>query len=1333
MMDESIIKFNKTFAYNLIYVFRINDDFHKDILKVGLSSVNFDYDPNAIIPNHDILNTAAKKRIDQYTKTAGIVYELLYTELAIDNNNIAFRDQDVHKVLLNSGIKKKCLSSGANEWFKTDLSTVKNAIRAVKEGKSSLFQREITKEKSPIILRPNQQEAVDKTKKQFKNNDSMLWNAKMRFGKTLSALQVVKDLKYKKTIIMTHRPVVDDGWFEDFEKIFYDTDTYKYGSKSSNHGDNIDTLENEGVNYVYFISIQDLRGSSTVGGKFDKNDKVFDIDWDLVIVDEAHEGTGTSLGEEVIKHIVKSENDHKTKLLELSGTPFNLLDKFEEDQIYTWDYVMEQREKLNWYIDHFGDPNPYEDLPKMNIFTYNLDKEIEGFNDYEDMAFNFREFFRVWTDNPEVDRRTMPKTVKIGEFVHKDDVRHFLDLLCNNEKDSNYPFSKQEYREYFRHSLWMIPGVKEAKALSKMLHDHPVFGSGAFKIVNVAGEGDDFEEKHYNDAKKMVEDAISDHPEDTYTITLSCGRLTTGVSIKAWTAIFMLSGSASVSASSYLQTIFRAQTPAKIGGKVKDSCYVFDFAPDRALKMVAEAGELSTRRGSVDIGGQEQMKEFLNFCPVIGVNGSTMEIYDVNNMLQQLKRAHADRVVRNGFDDSNLYNDNLLRLDNLELEKFNELRDIIGSTKAQGKTEKIDVNKQGLNDEEWKTLQEAKKKKKKELTPEQKEALEKLSEAKKQQRKAVDILRGISIRIPMLIYGADIAFDKEVTIDNFLDIVDDASWEEFMPKGVTKDKFKQFSKYYDVDVFIAAGRKIRNIAKSADKLSPTERVKKITGLFTTFKNPDKETVLTPWRVVNMHMSDTLGGWCFYDETFDELTGKLVEPRYVSHPEVTINTLSTESSKILEINSKTGLYPLYVTYSIYKQRCINCDTKKLDEDKETELWQSTIQDNVFVVCKTQMAATTTKRTLNGYKDANFNVLSYENIIDLIQNYSDEFCKEIKDPKTWKKDGDEMKFNAIVGNPPYQMDTGGSGRQAKPTYNLFVENAKKLKPNYVSMITPSRWFSGGMGLDGFRKNMMYDFKMIKLIDYPNSKDVFNTVDIAGGVSYFLWSLNYNGQCKIVNCIADNKYSEVRSLNEYSTFVRFNQAIPIIRKVFEIEKPKQTLENTVSPQKPFDLPTNYKPKEEGIPCYFIQKIGKKYADPKDVKDNNNLLNKWKLIVPRSPIAGQTDFTKPVGFYYDGNTNIAKPGECCTESFIVAGAFDTEEEVLNFKSYLFTKTVRFLLLQAVVSQDVLRNKYCFVPSLDKYDEVYTDELLIQRWNLTDDEWNYIDSRIHNYENKKG
>jgi len=322
-------------------------------------------------------------------------------------------------------------------------------------------------------------------------------------------------------------------------------------------------------------------------------------------------------------------------------------------------------------------------------------------------------------------------------------------------------------------------------------------------------------------------------------------------------------------------------------------------------------------------------------------------------------------------------------------------------------------------------------------------------------------------------------------------------------------------------------------------------------------------------------------------------------------------------------------------------------------------------------------------------------------------------------------ENMKFDVIIGNPPYQLGTGGSGRQAKPIYQFFVNKAKSLSPRYITMIIPSRWFSGGFGLDAFRAEMLNDRHIRKIVDFPNSHDVFSGVDVPGGICYFLWEKDYNGDCSVANIIDGKEFSQTRPLNEFATFVRSSQSIPIIRKVFAIEKHCHTMEDTVSPQRPFGLPTNYPAKDSGIPCWFIQRIGLKYANPNDISDNNCLLNKWKLLVPKAPIAGQTDFTKPVGFYYDGNTRIAKPGECCTESWIVAGAFDTEKEVLFFKSYLFTKIVRFLLLQAVVSQDVLRNKFCFVPALEKYDQQYTDEYLCQRWGISKNEWSYIDSKI--------
>ena len=322
---------------------------------------------------------------------------------------------------------------------------------------------------------------------------------------------------------------------------------------------------------------------------------------------------------------------------------------------------------------------------------------------------------------------------------------------------------------------------------------------------------------------------------------------------------------------------------------------------------------------------------------------------------------------------------------------------------------------------------------------------------------------------------------------------------------------------------------------------------------------------------------------------------------------------------------------------------------------------------------------------------------------------------------------MKFDVIIGNPPYQLSTGGGGeqsRQAKPIYNIFVEKAMDMKPRFVTMIIPSRWFSGGMGLDNFRKKMLNDGHIRRLVDYPNSRDVFNGVDIAGGVCYFLWDRDNKGKCEVSNIQDGKRSSDVRELNEFPTFIRYSKAIPIVRKVLSFEKDKKMLEDTIYPQGLFGLKTNYKPTSSGIPCWFIQKIGLKYANKNDVLDTYNIIDKWKLLIPKSPIAGQTDFTKPVGFYYDGNTRIAKPGECCTQSWIVAGAFDSKEEV----EYLFTKTVRFLLLQTVVSQDVSRNKFCFVPAMERYDRHYTDEYLRKRWDITEDEWKYIDSRIHNY-----
>ncbi|MFC4666690.1 Eco57I restriction-modification methylase domain-containing protein, partial [Falsiporphyromonas endometrii] len=1144
----------KTFNYKLIYIFRINDKAHEDCLKIGEATYEGDADYMSLLPNSRELNQAAKKRINQYTQTAAIAYELLHTEIAafaMDKSLATFNDKDVHEVLLRSGIKKKVFDqvNNANEWFVVDLQTAKNAIQAVKKGQSSLGPDMISQGQNPIVFRPEQREAIDKTLKIFKRGKQMLWFAKMRFGKTLSALQVVREMKLSKVLILTHRPVVDDGWFEDFQKIFFDLPQYHYGSK--NKGEIYDHLLSGGKTkdwkYIYFASMQDLRGSELVGGNFDKNDEVFKNDWELIIVDEAHEGVNTELGKNVLDELTKDD----TKVLELSGTPFNLLDDYKEKEIYTWDYVMEQKAKKEWDKLHPGDPNPYAGLPTMNIYTYDLGRLMSIYTD-EEVAFNFREFFRV--DENE-------------EFIHKKDIESFLNLLSLNS-DNNYPFTTQDNRDNFRHSFWVIPGVKEGRALSALLKNHPVFSN--YEIVNVAGEGDkDDEYKANQKALEMVRKAITDSPEKTKTITLSCGRLTTGVSVKEWTAVLMLSGSYSTSASSYMQTIFRVQTPANIGGKMKTDAFVFDFAPDRTLKVLAETAKVSAKAGKTNDEDREILGQFLNFCPVIGIEGSEMKKYDTDKMLKQLKRVYIEKVVRNGFQDTYLYNDELMKLNDLELKDFDELKKIVGSVKANHKVGNIDINKQGLTNEEYEEHNKLeKKKKKKGLTPEEKKRLNELKKKKGNRLKAISILRAISIRMPLMIYGAELSQeDKEITIDNFTQLIDPQSWEEFMPKGVSKQRFNAFKKYYDRDIFSAAAKRIRNLAKDADKLPIEERIQRITDIFATFRNPDKETVLTPWRVVNMHLGDTIGGYNFFEEKYEN---EIEEPRFIEHREVT-EDIFQPNARVLEINSKSGLYPLYMAYTMYRVRAKDQIYSPTTLQEHLEIWDKVIEDNIFVICKTPMAKSITKRTLIGFrKGVKVNAHAFDDLINQITNKKDKFVKQVTSGTYWKKkDIINMNFKAVVGNPPYQIMDGGAGASAMPLYNKFFDISKQLSPQYIAMIMPSRWFSGGRGLDSFRMSMLSDKRIKVLHDYVDSRVCFSNVEIKGGVCYLLWDRGWNDVCKVYSHDFDETTESDRFLKEKGKdiFIRNNIMRGILEKVITT-KSFHSIYDYVSSMKPYGL---------------------------------------------------------------------------------------------------------------------------------------------------------------------
>ena len=1292
----------------LIYIFTIADEAHSDCVKIGETTFNGNGLPEA---NSKELNNAAHNRIKQYTQTAGISYQLLHTELTLfsrEGKIGLFNDKEVHSVLERSGVKKKAFK-GATEWYCCDLATAIKAIAAVKQGRKSLKTEDISTTENPIIFRPEQADAIERTEKQFKKGSQMLWNAKMRFGKTLCALQVAKNLQMKRTLIVTHRPVVDAGWYEDFRKIFYDSPNYYYGSRAKGENDfaSLEKLANEGGNYVYFASMQDMRGSKEVGGKFDKNNELFSTTWDFLIVDEAHEGTQTELGQSVIAHLKGTD----TKVLRLSGTPFNLLDDHKEEEIFTWDYVMEQKAKIDWEITHLGDANPYAALPAIHIYTYDLGRLMSEYSD-DEKAFNFREFFRTRED---------------GTFVHDKDIDRFLGLLCN-DSESFYPYANDTFRKIFRHTLWILPGVKAAKALSTKLQHHPIFG--AFKVVNVAGDGD--EEEESRDALELVEKAIGKDSDQSYTITLSCGRLTTGVSIKPWTGVFMMAGAYSTSAASYMQTIFRVQTPYTHNGRMKTDCYAFDFAPDRTLRVLAESAKVSAKAGKQTEEDHKILGDFLNFCPIIAIEGSQMKPYDVKTMLGQLKRAQIEKVVQCGFEDGALYNDELLKLTEVELKDFSDLKAAIGKTKAMPQSGDIDINKQGLTNEQYAEKERLEKKKKKDLSPEEQTRLEELKAFGSQRREAIAILRGISIRMPLLLYGAEIKEDedKELTLDNFEHLVDDTSWEEFMPRGVTKEVFRRFKRYYDSDIFREAGKRIREMARMADKFTIEERISRIAAIFATFRNPDKETVLTPWRVVNRHLSDCLGGYCFMDEDFEQ---PLDVPRYVTKQGVT-EEVFTPKSVILEINSKSGLYPLYAAYNIYRSR-IEEAKKKYREDVgrqlALQLWDATLEENILVVCKTPMARSITKRTLAGFRETTVRAEYYPELIENISKQPESVVNMLHDGKRfWHfNDKEYMKIDAIIGNPPYQVMDGGAGASAVPVYNKFVELAKALKPEYISMIMPAKWYSGGKGLNDFRESMITDKRIVTLHDFIDGHDCFPTVDIAGGICYFLWNKLFKGTSTITTHYQGIAVKSERELNSGGVFIRHIEELTILNKVKSTSK----MFLNIYSRKPFGLPTTEKGMEKGdIKIRYNGGIA--FFERAKVTTNRELIDKWKVITSRltAEHAGETDKNGQKKII--STLEIIAPEVVCSETYLLLKVFDTEQEAVKFTTYIKTKFVRSLIAMLTPTQQLSRSNFSAIPLQDftsssdidwsqTIEEI--DKQLYTKYHLSEDEIAFIERMI--------
>ena len=324
---------------------------------------------------------------------------------------------------------------------------------------------------------------------------------------------------------------------------------------------------------------------------------------------------------------------------------------------------------------------------------------------------------------------------------------------------------------------------------------------------------------------------------------------------------------------------------------------------------------------------------------------------------------------------------------------------------------------------------------------------------------------------------------------------------------------------------------------------------------------------------------------------------------------------------------------------------------------------------------------------------------------------------------------MKFDVIVGNPPYQLETGGSGRQAKPIYQLFVQQAKKMNPRYLVMIIPDRWFAGGMGLGEFRKEMLEDKQIRKLVDYANSKDCFQGPDIPGGICYFLWEKSTKGDCEVTNIYQDKMTKSIRKMDEFDTFIRFEEAAKILRKINKNNEEKMT--KIISSVRPFGITTKTRPEKKGD-LILLSSGGQGPFSSKNVSSGQEMIKKWKVMTSKTSHdhAGQPDNEGKRRVL--SRVEILPPKYVCTESYIILGTFDTKKEAKNCLSYVCTLFVRFLISLLSFSQDITRERFVYVPMQD-FSESWTDEKLYKKYGLTKDEIAFIESMIRPMEIGEG
>lgn len=1378
------------------------------------------------------------ERIREQTHTAAVNlrYDLKWSGPAFFADNITdFRDGDLHKYLCLAGIENR--TKLGSEWFYFDGTPERSKELFDNFRRDGMAGLQNQNDKTPYQLRPEQEAAVQQTLAYFQAHSdddttdeqpAFLWNAKPRFGKTLATYDLAKRLDAKKVLIVTNRPAIANSWYDDFAKFI---DGYYFISTTDSLNDR-PTLTREQYNAIVdsdkrqitFLSLQDLKGSIYFGGSHKKLGWVHDLDWDLLIVDEAHEGVDTDRTDAAFD-IIK-----RKYALYLSGTPFKALAnaKFPQEAIYNWTYLDEQKAKAD-ELTNSDDSGVHTDLPDLRLFTYRISEMtassinagIDIDDETYDYSFDLNEFFATNSKH---------------EFIHEADVRTFLHNLATNQK---YPFSTPELRNELKHTFWYVGNrVDSVKALAKLLNEDPVFKD--YEVIIAAGDGKSFEEESQNyraneKSFDRVKKAIATHDK---TITLSCGQLTTGVTIKEWSAVLMLTDITSPAI--YMQAAFRAQNPYHWVETIdsqpvchrKKSAYLFDFSPTRVLRIydsfanalnpVAAAGQITeTQR-------RDNIRELLNFFPVISEdrNGRMVEL-DAGQVLTFPNALAATEVVKARFMSNLLFNSSIKNVFNLprqaedilnkmdvetnkrvadskvdlnlnhgrELEanttkRINENQGVILGEKIyasgidravdnftqsivaepakaiEGLTAEIDRHTEPIiakikdayhltKDETDELRQQIQEKQKvvvdeyvsqdiSQRHPEQlKQQLQSSiendlvhQEVEKQEQKVVETerkskeeqvkehLRAFTRTIPMCIMANHTG--REITIDNFDEVITDEDFEDLT--NITKAEFAMLRDGFDYDDDNGVRQHFDGVFdKYCFNAAIAEFVEKKNQLgkywlgdqhdiFEWIPNQKNNQIFTPRKVVTMMVDD-------------------LEREYPY-------LFNSTSSRFIDLYMKSGLYVTEIAKRLYK------NTRHFYSNDD-ECIKHILENQVYGLAPTNILYNITLSTIfSGTEGMNIktdNIKQYDLLTDAKNGTARQAVMAL-----FNNSGDPMfKFDAVVGNPPYQ-EMNSANKMSRSIYPDFTRASQQVG-DIASLVMPARWMSGENGpyheTDGFIKDIVGGSHLKKFTLFPNSQDVFNGVDIKGGVCTFIWDKSYDKD--LVNYTVHDKDKSSSHLVPFqiadNIIIRFPELISIVQKIFTepVAATNGSMRTLVSSRNPFGFVSDlFVKNNEGVSRISENKLspddylvhgllkGKRtirYIPNNELKKNVDGAKSYKVFLPRANGSGTFGevFSTPM---------IGTPMTICTDTFLQVGQFNNELEAANLLSYIKTKFFRAMV--GVKKTAVFNYKDCFtfVPIQDftaDSDIDWTksipeiDQQLYRKYGLTNEEIGFIETHV--------